>query len=49
MEQLMTKFRHNYTCMYLHPEVTAGCVVFSFDVKDIKVLFSLDVLPPLGT
>lgn len=38
MEQKITKSWHNYTYMYLHPAVTAGCVVFGFDVKDIKVL-----------
>lgn len=47
MEQQMTKSRHNYTCIYQHPAVTAGCVFFGFDVKNIKALFSLDVLPPL--
>ena len=34
------------TNMYLHPAVTADCVVFGLGVKDIKVLFSPDVLPP---
>lgn len=48
MKQQMTKSRHNYTCMYPHPAVTACCVVFGFDVKNINALFSLDVLPPLA-